>query len=54
MAYCSLSQRGQDNEFSGRGFLEQSIEIPSPENEGFWQRISASLTVFTGVRKKEN
>lgn len=46
-------QKGRDNEFWGRGFLAPSSEIPSPENEGFWQYILVSLTVFT-AEEKEN
>lgn len=37
----------------GEAFLALSSEIPSPENEGFWQYILVSLTVFTGEEKRK-
>lgn len=52
VAFCSLWQRGQDNEFWGKGILALLTEISSLENEGFWQHISVSLTVYWEEKKK--
>lgn len=36
----------------GEAFLALSSEIPSSENESFWQHISVLQTVFTGEKKE--
>lgn len=47
MCLFAPGQRGRDNEFWGRTSLAPPSEIPSSENQGFWQNIPASPAVNT-------